>query len=179
MISELVAGSAWMKPPVDGPAEARDRRRGLRRGAAPGGRRRAGDAVGDGLRRAAAAAAAAGAERRAQHRRQLHRVGVLQVHDPDVAHAAVAPAVGWSSLSTSERIDAMRAGLAARTSSELLRASTRIDAAPPPRPAHPGAPALPPRVGQALHQRRDVGGHRVLAAGSPRRRRRPACPSPR
>ena len=31
MISELVDGSAWMKPPVDGPADGADRRGGLRR----------------------------------------------------------------------------------------------------------------------------------------------------
>ena len=38
----------------------------------------------------------------------------------------------------------MRAGLAARTSSELLRGSTSTEAAPPAGAGAPGTPAVPP-----------------------------------
>ena len=103
----------------------------------------------------------------------LRRVGVLQVDDPDVAARRRRRSSGRSSLSTSARTMAMRAGFGARTISELLRESTRIDGAAAGRRRRAGgAPGARRRLGQALHQRREVGRRPRTAAGSPRRRRR-------
>ena len=90
MMSELVAGSAWMKPPVDGPAEADT-------GAVDGVAPPAASTARWGCVWVTAlvpppARTHRGARREGctQHRRQLHRVGVLQVHHPDVAGGAAA-----------------------------------------------------------------------------------------
>ena len=96
MISALVAGSAWMKPPVDGPAEgvsgaaaALETPLTFAVPAAPAGLTPSGvpgvEAAADTAAAAAAAARRARAEGGAQHGRELRRVGVLQVDDPDVA----------------------------------------------------------------------------------------------
>ena len=169
MISELVAGSAWMKPPVDGPAEPCT---GVVRGdrAAPCRRQRGAGAGGECCRRRRcrrAAAAAAGGEGRAQHRGQLHRVGVLR-YTTQMFPAGAAPCVGPVELGDDRaRRCASCAGLAARTISELLRASASTVERRRRRPGTPGGAGTlpPPAIGQALHQRRQVAGHGMLAAG--------------
>src|SRR6187397_2287694 len=92
MMSELVEGSAWMKPPVDGPA--------------------------DGVIGAAAAPVALPVPAVPGGFVPASDVGVVEL--PDDA----APCGATSSLATSARRLAIRAGLGLRTMSELLRPST-------------------------------------------------------
>ena len=184
MISELVAGSAWMKPPVEGPARGADRRRRLRRDGAGGAGRAGRGWRGCGVVRRSSCRRRRRrrrrAEGRAQHLRELGRVGVLQVHDPDVAAARPSPAAAVEL--GDQRADAGHAapGWRRARSASCCACRPGSTARAVPRFGAPGAPAAgAAAVGQALHQRRDVGGDRVAAAGSPRRRRPPACPSRR
>ncbi len=141
-MSELVDGSAWMNPPVDGPAEAETGA--VACGEAPP---CAGEVaiIGEGdvdppppppppelnAERSTVASLTASA--------------FFNATTQMLPLAAFAPTVGWSSFATSERMLAMRDGFGARTSSELLRLSTMIDApAPPAAPGSPGAPATAP-----------------------------------
>ena len=91
---------------------------------------------------------------------------------------AAEPCGGRSSLAISERIARHLAGVgaahdqrvAARVDQDRRRRACRAPA-PAPRERRRGA-----AVAQALQQRLDVGRRPHSAAGSPRRRRRPACP---
>ena len=102
-------------------------------------------------------------DRRAQRRGQLGGVGVLQVDDIDVAAGAAARRAGRACRPASAPGSA-RAGLAARTMSELLRGSAitvvRNDASAWPGGRRRRPAPLDPR--SRCTMRRDVGRQRVL-----------------
>ena len=176
MISELVAGSAWMKPPVDGLADAAT---GVVDAAcAAGGRRRPRRTR---LRRCRCRPRRRCAARRRRRRRRpraARRPASPRRHSsgrpPRCCRPRCRPGVGWSSLAISDAQCASRAGLAARTISELLRGSASTVSAPP----AAGSPGCARRraaaVGQALHHRRQVGWRPRASAAPPRCRCRRA-----
>jgi hypothetical protein len=156
MMSELVAGSAWMKPPVLGAAAE------VTAVVACGEAPPCGVAMAGAGARAARSAAPGGAESGADHRGQAHRVGVLQVHHPHAAAGAderarpVQPRDGGADVGQTRGVRcADQQGVAACIGQHGDgRATHRHRCA--------GHGAGTAAVGQALHQRRDVGGHGVL-----------------
>src|SRR6185295_9677894 len=141
MTSEFVDGSAWMKPPVDGPAEA------LIGAAAADDRALAVPAAPAGLAGWGVVVAPPALDEVAPPELNAARSTVASL----VASAffrcttqtlpvVADPCGGRSSLAISERTAAILLGLALRTISELLRVSTRIDGAAVPRFCPPGTP---------------------------------------
>src|SRR5580765_4710101 len=146
MISELVDGSAWMKPPVDGPAEAvigaaAWDEMALAVPAAPAG------LAGCGVVVEPVPVAPPPPEPELKAARSTCASLVASAFfrcTTQMLPLVAEPCGGRSSLAISERTLAILLGLALRTISELLRVSTRIDGAEVPRFCAPGVAAAGP-----------------------------------